>query len=225
MDTVQDNKLQHILHSDSWSGVGSGHNCRGEGFLGACEERHRFSWAPPWWEAGVAGWAGSLRDRRQHPQPSHQSASLLVLVMHQLQHCMGIRSTSSDLGISETCQEHHEGMHTKDRRKLNKIKSRGDLNAPNANKQKWEMLLPSPKAEQMSAERWNWAAAEQARMGLPGTMVKEGKTTKPWARCPLPGCLAGPCPCREGWGWAACTPRANHLRPLGSVYCLVKRRW
>lgn len=69
------------------------------------------------WLAGVGG----LRNQGWPPQPSQQNASLLVLVTYQLQHCMGVRSTSSDLGILETCQEHYEGMHTEDRRKLNKI--------------------------------------------------------------------------------------------------------
>lgn len=48
MDAVQDNNLQHILHSDSRPGAGSGHNCRGEGFLGVCMDRQRFSRAPGW---------------------------------------------------------------------------------------------------------------------------------------------------------------------------------
>jgi len=85
------------------------------------------------------GWlvgAGSLTDQGQQLWPSPHSASLLVLVTHQLQHCTGIRSTSSDLGFSETCQEHHEGVHTKNSRKLNKIKTRGDFNTPNTNKHK-----------------------------------------------------------------------------------------
>lgn len=71
------------------------------------------------WLAGIGG----LRNQGWPPQPSQQNASLLVLVTYQLQHCMGVRSTSSDLGILETCQEHYEGMHTEDRRKLNKIKT------------------------------------------------------------------------------------------------------
>lgn len=115
------------------------------------------------WLAGVRG----LRDQGWPPQPSQQSVSHLILVMYQLQYCMSIKSTSSDLGTSETCQEHYEGMHNRDRRKVNKIKT-GEI-------QMLQMLTKrSEKFCCLHLKRSKWVQSSKIRLSL---------SEQGWAQC------------------------------------------